>query len=76
VGAGLGAIAGRFEEVIDGPPDLLSPLAGWALPVEEIPDPVFAQRMVGDGVGIDPTGTSCARPATAACSRSPAPAMH
>src|SRR6478736_3517559 len=33
---------------------LLSPLAGWALPVEEIPDPVFAQRMVGDGVGIDP----------------------
>jgi len=35
---------------------LLSPLAGWALPVEEIPDPVFAQRMVGDGVGIDPTG--------------------
>jgi phosphoenolpyruvate-protein phosphotransferase len=33
---------------------LLSPLAGWALSVEEIPDPVFAQRMVGDGVGIDP----------------------
>jgi phosphoenolpyruvate-protein phosphotransferase len=34
---------------------LLSPLAGWCLPVEEIPDPVFAQRMVGDGLGIDPT---------------------
>jgi phosphoenolpyruvate-protein phosphotransferase len=35
---------------------LSSPLAGWALPIEEIPDPVFAQRMAGDGVGIDPTG--------------------
>jgi multiphosphoryl transfer protein len=35
---------------------LRSPLAGWALPLEEIPDPVFAQRMAGDGVGIDPTG--------------------
>lgn len=34
---------------------LLSPLAGWCLPVEDIPDPVFAQRMVGDGLGIDPT---------------------
>ena len=35
---------------------LISPLAGWVLPIEDIPDPVFAQRMAGDGVGIDPTG--------------------
>jgi phosphoenolpyruvate-protein phosphotransferase len=35
---------------------LKSPLDGWALPIEEIPDPVFAQRMAGDGLGIDPTG--------------------
>lgn len=35
---------------------LTSPLAGWVLPIEDIPDPVFAQRMAGDGVGIDPTG--------------------
>jgi len=41
---------------------LVSPLAGWALPVEEIPDPVFAQRMVGDGVGIDPTSNELCAP--------------
>lgn len=35
---------------------LNSPLAGWALPLQEVPDPVFAQRMAGDGIGIDPTG--------------------
>jgi phosphoenolpyruvate-protein phosphotransferase len=34
---------------------LVSPLAGWALPIEEVPDPAFAQRLVGDGVAIDPT---------------------
>ena len=34
---------------------LKSPLDGWAMPVEEIPDPVFAQRMAGDGMAIDPT---------------------
>ena len=33
-----------------------SPLAGWALPRNEIPDPAFAQGVVGDGLGIDPTG--------------------
>lgn len=35
---------------------LKSPLDGWVLPLEDIPDPVFAQGMAGDGVGIDPTG--------------------
>nr|WP_315383265.1 phosphoenolpyruvate--protein phosphotransferase [uncultured Sphingomonas sp.] len=30
-------------------------MAGWLLPLEEVPDPVFAQRMLGDGVAIDPT---------------------
>lgn len=35
---------------------LKSPLQGWALPLAEIPDPVFAQGMAGDGIGIDPTG--------------------
>jgi phosphocarrier protein FPr/phosphocarrier protein len=32
-----------------------SPLAGWVMPLEEVPDPVFAQRMLGDGVAVDPT---------------------
>ncbi|MEO8102186.1 MAG: phosphoenolpyruvate--protein phosphotransferase [Betaproteobacteria bacterium] len=35
---------------------LQSPLSGWCLPLAEVPDPVFAERMAGDGVAIDPTG--------------------
>jgi phosphocarrier protein FPr/phosphocarrier protein len=35
---------------------LLSPLAGWSTPLDELPDPVFAGRMLGDGVAVDPTG--------------------
>jgi len=34
---------------------LTSPLAGWVLAIEEVPDAVFADRMLGDGVAIDPT---------------------
>jgi phosphocarrier protein FPr/phosphocarrier protein len=41
---------------------LLAPMAGWALPIEETPDPVFAERMLGDGVAIDPTGQSLHAP--------------
>ena len=33
---------------------LLAPLSGKLVPLEESPDPVFAQKMVGDGVAIDP----------------------
>ena len=33
---------------------LQAPLAGWALPLDQVPDPVFAQRLAGDGVAIDP----------------------
>ncbi|MGA3158592.1 MAG: phosphoenolpyruvate--protein phosphotransferase [Steroidobacteraceae bacterium] len=31
-----------------------APLAGWCTSLEEVPDPVFAQRMLGDGLAIDP----------------------
>ncbi|MEY2504020.1 MAG: multiphosphoryl transfer protein [Verrucomicrobiota bacterium] len=34
---------------------LLAPLSGEVWPLERIPDPVFAQKMVGDGISIDPT---------------------
>ena len=33
---------------------LVAPLAGWLTPLEEVPDPVFAERMMGDGFAIDP----------------------
>jgi phosphocarrier protein FPr/phosphocarrier protein len=34
---------------------LVAPLAGWAMPLGETPDPVFAEKMLGDGLAIDPT---------------------
>ncbi|MGH6949785.1 MAG: phosphoenolpyruvate--protein phosphotransferase [Vitreimonas sp.] len=33
-----------------------APLQGWAAPLSEVPDPVFADRMMGDGLAIDPVG--------------------
>ncbi len=33
---------------------LVAPLAGWLGPLDEVPDPVFAERMMGDGFAIDP----------------------
>jgi multiphosphoryl transfer protein len=41
---------------------LLAPLAGWSTPLEEIPDPVFAGRMLGDGLAVDPTGATVHAP--------------
>ncbi len=37
------------------PITLLAPLAGWSTPLSEVPDEVFAARLLGDGVAIDPT---------------------
>jgi phosphoenolpyruvate-protein phosphotransferase len=34
--------------------NLLAPLTGWSLPLEEVPDPVFAQGLAGQGYAIDP----------------------
>jgi phosphocarrier protein FPr/phosphocarrier protein len=34
---------------------LVAPLEGWSAPLDEVPDPVFAGRLLGDGVAIDPT---------------------
>ncbi|MBV8401067.1 MAG: HPr family phosphocarrier protein, partial [Acetobacteraceae bacterium] len=31
-----------------------TPIVGWATPLEEVPDPVFAGRVLGDGIAIDP----------------------
>jgi phosphoenolpyruvate-protein phosphotransferase len=35
--------------------NFVSPLSGILVPIDSIPDPVFAGKMVGDGVGLDPT---------------------
>lgn len=33
---------------------LLAPLSGVIVPLEQVPDPAFAQRLAGDGVALDP----------------------
>ena len=33
---------------------ILAPLDGWCSALDEVPDPVFAGRMLGDGLAIDP----------------------
>lgn len=33
---------------------IASPLAGWVIALDEVPDPVFSERMLGDGVAVDP----------------------
>jgi glucose-specific phosphotransferase system IIA component len=35
---------------------ILAPLDGKVVDLEKVPDKVFAQKMVGDGVAIDPSG--------------------
>ncbi|MCF5655516.1 phosphoenolpyruvate--protein phosphotransferase [Pseudomonas poae] len=43
------------------PLELLAPLSGVLLTLEQVPDPVFSSRMIGDGLCIDPTSqTLCA----------------
>jgi len=59
---------------------LRAPLSGWAMPLAEVPDAVFAGGMMGEGVAIDPTddlllapcdGEIVSVPATAQCSGRP-----
>nr|MEA2798787.1 multiphosphoryl transfer protein [Phenylobacterium sp.] len=44
---------------------LLAPVAGWAAPLAEVPDQVFATGMIGDGIAIDPTGEAIVAPCDA-----------
>ena len=41
---------------------LIAPLSGLIVPIENVPDPVFAQKMVGDGISIDPTSNELLAP--------------
>ena len=41
---------------------VLAPLDGVVVDLEKVPDQVFAQKMVGDGVAIDPSGSVAIAP--------------
>ena len=36
---------------------VFAPISGKLLPLSEVPDEVFAQKMIGDGVAIEPTAS-------------------
>jgi PTS system D-glucosamine-specific IIA component/PTS system glucose-specific IIA component len=42
---------------------LVAPVAGKTIDLSQVPDEVFAQKMAGDGVGIDTTGNVIVAPA-------------
>jgi len=42
--------------------DVLAPLDGTVVELESVPDDVFAQKMVGDGLAIDPSGQVAVAP--------------
>jgi phosphoenolpyruvate-protein phosphotransferase len=41
---------------------LKAPLSGQLVPIERVPDPVFSQKMVGDGIAVDPISQSLLAP--------------
>lgn len=42
---------------------LVAPVTGTAIDLSKVPDPVFAQKMAGDGIAIDLTGETIIAPA-------------
>lgn len=44
---------------------LLAPVSGIIVPLDEVPDPVFSQRLAGDGVSIDPLSEQIVAPCDA-----------
>ena len=53
---------GFFKKLFSKPVDeLFAPVVGNAVPVSEVPDPTFAEGMLGNGIAIQPTeGKVCA----------------
>lgn len=55
----------QAEPPAAGAEGVTAPLSGRVIPMEEIPDQVFSQGILGDGVGIEPTGNVVVAPADA-----------
>jgi len=41
---------------------IIAPISGKTIDLSEVPDPVFAGKMVGDGIAIDSTGDTVVAP--------------
>ena len=47
----MGFFKKLFSKPVDG---LYAPIAGKAVPITEVPDPTFAEGMLGNGIAIEP----------------------
>ena len=60
----------QAEPPAAGAEGVTAPLSGRVIPMEEIPDQVFSQGILGEGVGIEPTGNVVVAPPTPPCALS------
>ncbi|MBR2564799.1 MAG: PTS system trehalose-specific EIIBC component [Paenibacillus sp.] len=42
--------------------EVMAPLTGQAVPLEEVPDPAFAEKHMGEGIAIQPSGNQVVAP--------------
>lgn len=42
--------------------EVMAPLTGKAVPLEQVPDPAFAEKQMGEGVAIEPSGNRVVAP--------------
>ena len=42
--------------------DIIAPLSGEIIAIEDVPDVVFAEKIVGDGIAVRPTGNKLVAP--------------
>ncbi|WP_022942294.1 PTS glucose transporter subunit IIA [Psychromonas hadalis] len=54
------AVSGNTQS--DNTIDIIAPLSGEIVAIEDVPDVVFAEKIVGDGIAIRPTGNKMVAP--------------
>ena len=52
----------RFFQKNKGKKVVLAPMTGKSVPITEVPDAVFSGKVLGDGVGIEPSGGKVVAP--------------
>lgn len=50
------------ESADAGAIDIIAPLSGEIVNIEDVPDVVFAEKIVGDGIAIKPAGNKMVAP--------------
>lgn len=54
---------GKKKKEAAGEPKLYAPLTGECMPIDKVPDPVFADKILGDGVAVIPADGKVYAPA-------------